>query len=307
MEVLDQVQLNFNQDSLLLLNICMGLVMFGVAIELDLSDFTKILRQPRGFIAGLISQFLLLPVITFMLVLLIDPIPSVALGMILIACCSGGNISNMLTVMAGGNPALSVSLTAFATMAAVVATPANFALWGQLYLSTGADLPAVSISFWEMLKTVLLMLGLPLLLGMLFRHKFPELNDRIRKPIRIVSIVIFGAFVVGAFSANFQIFLEYIHFIILIVLLHNALAYGSGYSLGRIFGLSTADKKAITIETGIQNAGIALVLIFNFFDGLGGMAIIAGWWGIWDIVSGLAVAWGLARIKPSRTRSSLVS
>ena len=307
MEVLDEIQLNFNQDSLLLLNICMGLVMFGVAIELDLGDFAKVLKQPRGFIAGLISQFLLLPVITFMLVLLIDPIPSVALGMILIACCSGGNISNMLTVMAGGNGALSVSLTAFATMAAVVATPANFALWGNLYLSTGAELPTVSISFLEMLKTVLLMLGLPLVLGMLFRHKFPELNDRIRKPIRIVSIVIFGAFVVGAFSANFQIFLEYIHFIILIVLLHNALAYGSGYSLGKIFGLSTADKKAITIETGIQNAGIALVLIFNFFDGLGGMAIIAGWWGIWDIVSGLAVAWGLSKIKSPRAKSQLVS
>jgi bile acid:Na+ symporter, BASS family len=307
MEVLDQVQLNFNQDSMLLLNICIGLVMFGVAIELDLGDFAKVLKAPRGFVAGLISQFLLLPVITFLLVLLIDPIPSVALGMILIACCSGGNISNMLTVMAGGNSALSVSLTAFATLAAVVATPANFALWGQLYLNTGADLPAVSISFLEMLKTVLLMLGLPLIMGMVFRHKFPQLNARIRKPIRIVSIVIFGAFVVGAFSANFQIFLDYIHYIILIVLLHNALAYGSGYSLGIIFGLSTADKKAITIETGIQNAGIALALIFNFFDGLGGMAIIAGWWGIWDIVSGLTVAWGLSRIKARRTRSSLVS
>ncbi len=307
MEVLDQVQLNFNQDSMLLLNICIGLVMFGVAIELDLGDFAKVLKAPRGFVAGLISQFLLLPVITFLLVLLIDPIPSVALGMILIACCSGGNISNMLTVMAGGNSALSVSLTAFATLAAVVATPANFALWGQLYLNTGADLPAVSISFLEMLKTVLLMLGLPLIMGMVFRHKFPQLNARIRKPIRIVSIVIFGAFVVGAFSANFQIFLDYIHYIILIVLLHNALAYGSGYSLGIIFGLSTADKKAITIETGIQNAGIALALIFNFFDGLGGMAIIAGWWGIWDIVSGLTVAWGLSKVKSTPTQSQLVS
>jgi len=200
-----------------------------------------------------------------------------------------------------------VSLTAFATLAAVVATPANFALWGNLYLSTGAELPSVSISFMEMLKTILLMVGLPLVLGMWFREKFPELNEKIRRPIRTLSIIIFGAFVVGAFSANFQIFLEYIHYIILIVLLHNALAYGSGYSLGRIFGLSTADKKAITIETGIQNAGIALVLIFNFFDGLGGMAIIAGWWGIWDIVSGLAVAWGLSKIKSPRTKSRLVT
>lgn len=307
MEVLDEIQLNFNQDSLLLMNICMGLVMFGVALELSLQDFSKVLKKPKGFIAGLISQFLLLPVITFLLVLLIEPTPSVALGMILIACCSGGNISNMLTVMAGGNPALSVSLTAFATLAAVVATPANFALWGNLYLSTGAELPSVSISFLDMLKTILLMVGLPLILGMWFREKFPKTNEKIRRPIRLLSIIIFGAFVIGAFSANFQIFLEYIHFIIIIVLLHNALAYGSGYILGRTFGLSTADKKTITIETGIQNAGIALVLIFNFFDGLGGMAIIAGWWGIWDIISGLAVAWRLSKIRSPKAKSQLVS
>jgi len=307
MEVLDEIQLNFNQDSLLLMNICMGLVMFGVALELSLQDFKIILKKPKGFIAGLISQFLLLPAVTFLLVLLIEPTSSVALGMILIACCSGGNISNMLTVMAGGNPALSVSLTAFATLAAVVATPANFTLWGNLYLSTGADLPRVSISFLDMLKTILLMVGLPLILGMWFREKFPKINEKIRRPIRLLSIVIFAAFVIGAFSANFQIFLDYIHFIILIVLLHNALAYGGGYGLGKIFKLSLADKKTITVETGIQNAGIALILIFNFFDGLGGMAIIAGWWGIWDIISGLTVAWGLSHIKSTKTRSQLVS
>ena len=307
MEVLDEIQLNFNQDTLLLMNICMGLVMFGVALELSLQDFKTVLKKPKGFVAGLISQFLLLPAITFLLVLLIEPTPSVALGMILIACCSGGNISNMLTVMAGGNAALSVSLTAFATLAAVVATPANFALWGNLYLSSGADLPAVSISFLDMLKTILLMVGLPLILGMLFREKFPKTNEKIRRPIRMLSVIIFGAFVIGAFSANFQIFLEYIHFIIMIVLLHNALAYGGGYGLGQVFGLSLADKKTITVETGIQNAGIALILIFNFFDGLGGMAIIAGWWGIWDILSGLAMAWALSRIKNPRTKSQLVS
>ncbi|MEX2566550.1 MAG: hypothetical protein WD431_11450 [Cyclobacteriaceae bacterium] len=81
--------------------------------------------------------------------------------------------------------------------------------------------------------------------------------------------------------------------------MHNSLAYGGGYGLGQLFGLSLPDKKTITIETGIQNSGIALVLIFNFFDGLGGMAIIAGWWGIWDMISGLALAWGLSRVKYS--------
>lgn len=307
MEVLDEIRLNFNQDSLLLLNICMGLVMFGVAIELTVADFKNLWQRPKSLIIGLTAQFLILPLLTYLLVLLINPIPSVALGMVLVACCSGGNLSNMLSVMAGGNGALSVSLTAIATLAAVVATPANFALWGNLYLSSGASLPQISISFMDMLETILLIVGIPLLLGMLFNHYFSKLTAKIRKPIRIISVIIFGAFIVGAFAANFHIFLEYIHFIMLIVLLHNALAYGGGYGLGQLFSLSLPDKKAIAIETGIQNSGIALILIFNFFDGLGGMAIIAGWWGIWDIISGLALAWGLSKVKKGISTEQVVS
>lgn len=307
MEVLDEIKLNFNQESLLLLNICMGLVMFGVAIELTLADFKNIWLKPKSLLVGLTAQFLALPILTYFLVLFIEPIPSVALGMLLVACCSGGNLSNMLSVMAGGNGALSVSLTAIATLAAVVATPANFALWGNLYLSGGTLLPQINISFVDMLETILLIVGIPLLLGMLFNHYFPKLASAIRKPIRMLSVIIFVAFILGAFAANFSIFLEYIHFVVLIVLLHNAVAYGGGYGLGQLFGLSLSDKKAIAIETGIQNSGIALVLIFNFFDGLGGMAIIAGWWGIWDIISGLVLAWGLSKLKSTASSTQVVS
>ncbi|WP_163379648.1 bile acid:sodium symporter family protein [Cyclobacterium sp. SYSU L10401] len=297
MEILDEIRLNFNRDSLLLLNICMGLVMFGVAIELSLSDFKNVWQKPKSLIIGLMAQFLALPLLTYLLILFIDPIPSVALGMLLVASCSGGNLSNLLSVMAGGNGALSVSLTSIATLAAVVATPANFTFWGNLYLSGGTSLPQINISFMDMLETILLIVGIPLLLGMLLNHYFTKIIATIRKPIRILSMLIFIAFIVGAFAANFAIFLEYIHFIVLIVFLHNALAYGVGYGLGQLFSLSLPDKKAITIETGIQNSGIALVLIFNFFDGLGGMAIIAGWWGIWDMISGLLLAWAISKVK----------
>lgn len=304
MEVLDNIQLNFSQESLLLLNICMGLVMFGVAIELRVADFKNLWLKPKSLIVGLLAQFLLLPLLTFILIIFVKPIPSVGLGMLLVACCSGGNLSNMLSVMAGGNGALSVSLTAIATLAAVVATPANFALWGNLYLGTATALPHISISFRDMLEMILLVVGIPLIMGMMVNHYAPFLVNKVRKPIRVLSVIIFGAFIAGAFAANFDIFLEYIHFIILLVVLHNALAYAGGYGLGAVFKLSLPDKKTIAIETGIQNSGIALVLIFNFFDGLGGMAITAGWWGIWDIISGLVLAWGLSQVK-SKTSSLL--
>jgi len=275
----------------------MGMVMFGVAIELTVADFKRLWVKPKSLLIGLSAQFIALPAITFVLILLLKPIPSVALGMLLVAACAGGNLSNMLSVLAGGNGALSVSLTAIATLASVIATPTNFAFWGSLYLSTGTDLPTLSISFTDMLEAILLVVGIPLLVGMWFNHQYPKLSLKFRKPIRIFSVLVFAAFIVGAFAANFSIFLEYIHYVVLIVLLHNALAYGAGFALSSVFGLSMSDKKAITVETGIQNSGIALILIFNFFEGLGGMAMIAGWWGIWDIISGLALAWGLSKVK----------
>jgi BASS family bile acid:Na+ symporter len=305
MEVLDEIRLNFNRESLLLMNICMGLVMFGVALELNLRDFGRLLQQPRGLLAGLLAQLILLPALTYLLVLLIRPPEGVALGMILLACCSGGTISNMLTVMAGGNAALSVSLTASATLMSSVATPANFAFWGNLYLR-GSEVPLISISFPDMLETVMLVVGIPLLLGMLFNHFASTLSKQLRRPFRIISLLIFGIFIAAAFAANFQVFLNYIHLVVLIVLLHNALAYGGGFLLGQVFRLSLADKKTLTIETGIQNGGMALILIFNFFDGLGSMAIIAGWWGIWDIFSGLALAWGFSKITSSKAGVSVV-
>ena len=297
MEPLDQVRLHFNEESLFWLNICVGFVMFGVALELTLDDFKRLGARPRSFIVGLVAQFFLLPALTFLLILLIDPWPSVALGMLLVAACPGGNVSNFMSLLAKGNAALSVSLTAFSTLAALVMTPFNFAFWGKLYASTNDHFGTISLDPFAMFQTIVLVIGIPLLAGMWFATQYPAFTKKIRKPIKILSLVIFSGFIIGAFSANFGIFLNYIHFIILIVLAHNAVAFAGGFYLGKAFSLPLADTKTIAIETGIQNSALALVLIFNFFDGLGGMAITAGWWGIWDIFSGLALAWGLSKLE----------
>jgi BASS family bile acid:Na+ symporter len=231
------------------------------------------------------------------LVLLINPWPSVALGMLLVAACPGGNVSNFMSLLAKGNAALSVSLTAFSTLAALVMTPFNFAFWGKLYASTNDHVASISLDPFAMFQAIVLVVGIPLLLGMWFATQYPAFTTKIKKSIKILSLVIFAGFIIGAFSANFDIFLNYIHLIILIVLVHNAVAFAGGYYLGKFFSLPLADTKAIAIETGIQNSALALLLIFDFFDGLGGMAIIAGWWGIWDIFSGLALAWLLSRVE----------
>ncbi len=296
METLDQLRLNFNQDSLLVLNVCLGFVMFGVALAIKLSDFKQIAHHPTSVIIGLVSQIFLLPLLTYLLILSIQPHPSIAMGMILVACCPGGNISNFMTLLAKGNAALSVSITAFSTVAALIVTPLSFTLWGALYSNSAQEVVNIRIDALEIFKTILLIVGIPLVLGMWVAAKFPTLTAKIIKPVKIISLVIFAGFIIGAFAANFEIFLHYIQYVVLVVFLHNSIAFAGGYYLGKVFSLPLADTKAIAIETGIQNSGLALILIFNFYDGMGGMALVAGWWGIWDIISGLIFAWILSAI-----------
>lgn len=297
MEELDTLTLHFNEQSLQLMNFCLSLVMFGVALELTIADFRRLLLQPRSVIVGLAAQLLLLPAVTYLLVLLLQPTISVALGMLLVAACPGGNLSNMLTVMAKGNGALSVSLTALATLFGIIAVPVNFTLWSGLYLQSQAEVQAIALPAWQIISTLLWVVGGPLLAGMFVNHQFPRFTDRARRPMRVLSLTIFAIFIIAAFAANFGLFLTYVHLLILIVLAHNTVAYIAGYGISSLFKLKLPDRKAIALETGIQNSGLALVIIFNFFDGLGGMAFLAGWWGIWDIITGVLLAGLLARVK----------
>ncbi|GAB4249597.1 MAG: bile acid:sodium symporter family protein [Ekhidna sp.] len=290
MDSIDQVTLNFSEANLFYLNLSLGFIMFGVAINLRLEDFVRVLKNPRAALAGMLSQFILLPALTFLLVILLQPKPSFALGMMLVAACPGGNISNFMSAMAKGNAALSVSLTAVSSSLSVILTPLNLALWASLYAPTSAILQEVELEFWQLLKTITVLLLIPIALGMLLRRYRSRLADRLHPIMHYSSIGIFALIVLLAFKSNFDLFLEYIHLVIFLVLIHNTLALLTGYQVGRFFKLPDADKRAIAIETGIQNSGLGLILIFGFFDGLGGMAIVAAWWGIWHIISGLSLA-----------------
>ncbi|MFW5944759.1 MAG: bile acid:sodium symporter family protein [Bacteroidota bacterium] len=308
LQVLDEVRLNFSPTGLMILNIALAFIMFGVALEINIQNFKKILKHPKSAILGFFSQFLILPALTFLLILLIQPTPSVALGMLLVAACPGGNISNFISHLAGGNTALSVTLTGFATVGSIFLTPLNFAFWGGLYEKASNLIMPIEIDPLLMLQTVIILLGIPMVLGVLFARKFPETTKRINRPIKIISIFIFAGFVVVAFSNNFTYFLKYIHLIFLIVLAHNALALLAGFTISSAFNLPRPDRRSVTIETGIQNSGLALVLIFNpnLFGGVGGMAFIAAWWGIWHIIAGMFIA-GIWSKKPLRETSHSLS
>lgn len=295
---IDLVRLNFDPQTLLLMNVVLGLVMFGVSLEIGPGDFREALRTPRALVIGLLGHHVVFPAFTYLLVLMIRPRPSIALGMILVSSCPAGNISNFLTHLARGNTALSVSVSTLSTLTAIVMTPLNIAFWGGLYAPAASILRRVAVDPLEMFLHVVLLLGLPLAAGMTATRFWPQATRRARGPMKIFSIVVFLLFVAGALAANWGYFVHYVGLVVGVVFLHNASALLTGYGLAAATGLVERDRRAVSIECGIQNSGLGLILIFDFFDGLGGMAVVAAFWGIWHIAAGLTVAWFWSRRPP---------
>jgi BASS family bile acid:Na+ symporter len=204
-------------------------------------------------------------------------------------------LSNLITYLAAGNCAVSVSMTAVSTAAAIFMTPLNLALWGSLNPHTAPILKAVRLSPFDVFINIFIILGIPLIIGICVSRAFPNLVTRVRKGFKIFSLAFFILIVAGALAANWQYFLTYVGFVFFGVLIHNALALNLGYWSARLFSLPPADVRAVSIEVGIQNSGLGLVLVFTFFAGLGGMAIVTAWWGIWHIIAGLITAFIFSR------------
>lgn len=291
---IDEIKINFDTESLWILNIALAIIMFGIALDIKIDDFKRLIKKPKILFVGLLSQFILLPFLTFILVTIIKPYPSFALGMILIAACPGGNVSNFYSKMAKGNAALSVSLTAFATLICLIMTPINLQLWGSLYEPTNQILKSVSLDPFELCKLVLLILGIPIVLGMMVNHFYHAIAKKINKILRPFSMLVFIVLIIIALYENADIFKNYIHLVLFLVIFHNIYAFIIGYLTAKSFKLNKQNCRTISMETGIQNGGLGLLLIFSFFQGLGGMALLAAFWGVWDIFSGMMLAtyWG---------------
>lgn len=302
-EIIDGINVTLNAGGMHTINAVLALVMFGVALGIKPRTFVEVFKKPKAVILGIFCQQILLPLFTFLLAILLkDSITwTMAMGMILVASCPGGNISNFISSLSKGNIELSVSLTAISTALAIFMTPFNFWLYGNLYLKyagVAQEVPEIVIPLMDVFQTIFILLGIPLILGILTTHFFPELAKKLKKPFTYFSIVFFIAMVILSFIGNFDAFMKCIKYIFLVVLLHNALALSIGYGVGSAFKLNTADKRTLTIESGIQNSGLGLVLLlgtdlFVNFPPHGGTLVITAWWGVWHIISGLTVSGGL--------------
>ena len=285
--VLDQAQIHFDEGSLWVMNIALGLVMFCIALNLTARDFKQLWLAPKPIIAGLISQFIALPLVTFFLVTWFNPPAGVGLGMIMVAACPGGNVSNFITQLAKGNTALSISLTALATAVAVLMTPLNFTLYASLWTPGSSFMQKVSVDVWSMAVLVGLLLGFPLGMGLWMRHSQPTRAKKLAIWINRGALLFFLGLIIAALLQNKAQIEAYSGLLFGYVFIHQGLAMATGYGMSRLFGLGVSNQKTLIIETGIQNSGLGLMLIFTFFNGLGSMALIAAFWGIWHLISGL--------------------
>lgn len=305
---LDALNINLGSGEMFIVNIILAFVMFGVALGIKPGTFKDVFRNPKSVILGIALQWVGLPAVTFLVAILLNSVitPMVAIGMLLVASCPGGNISNFISSLSKGNIELSVSMTAISTAFAPLITPFNFWFWGTLYCryaSVHNDIPTLTIPFGDMLEQILLILGIPIVLGLLCSRYLPNLSNKLKKPSSILSILLFIGMVavsltqvLTALEQRWSVYAGILSALV-VVIIHNASALGAGFGSATLMKTSKEDRRSLTIETGIQNSGLGLALLFNasifppeVWQNNGGMVIVTALWGIWHIVSGLTVA-----------------
>jgi len=274
--------------------IALMLVMFSVALGLRLDDFHFLIDKPLLFLGGVATQVLVLPLATFALVLILAPPASVALGMIVVACCPGGAVSNLMTYLSRGNVAVSVALTATSSMLAALLTPASILFWSHSYEPTAKLLKTLDVSPLIFVSQTTVLLAVPLILGMTVAAKAPDVAARIRRRTTLIGVSALIGVVIYGIVYFIDILIPVLSVIGFVVLIHNAMAFGTGAFAGFVLSRRSATRRALTFEIGIQNSGLALVILLSQLKGLGGAAAVATLWGVWHLISGSFVV-GLFR------------
>ncbi len=291
MHPVDTLQLHFNPDQMLVLNAAMAFLMFSVALDIRLEDFRRVVQFPRSIGVGILAQYLIFPLLTLAIIAVFNPPASVGLGMVLVSMCPSGNMTNFLSHFAKANVALSVTLNAIIILSASFLTPAGFLFWSAFVPDSEAVRQTFEISFSQMVIIIIELIVAPLLLGMWLNEKKPEFVAKIRPWAQRISLLVFFSILVLALLGNRDNIVNFLGFVFVLVAVHNGVALAHGYVLGRLFRLPELDCRTLAFETGIHNTALGLLLIFKFFGGLGGMALIAAWYGIWDLITGMSLAW----------------
>jgi len=286
---LDQLTIALGPEAQLLLAGAIVTMMFAIALGLKPEHFAFLKTEPKLFWGGLAAQLIGLPAMTVLLVVALSPPPSIALGMIVVAACPGGNVSNFMTFAARGDAAYSVSLTAGSSVIASLWTPTAILFWSALYPPTADLLESIDFNRVTFVLQTTLMLAAPLGLGMLAAHYRPAVAAKLQKPLAWFGAGVLGFVIIDGVIQFWQVLVAGWALILVPVTAHNAAAFAIGAGSGRLLGADIARRRSLTFEVGIQNAGLAVVLLLAQLKGLGGAAAIAAAWGVWHFFSGGAM------------------
>ena len=265
-----------------LINYLLGVVMFGMGLTLKLQDFKVVFSRPKDVIVGCIAQFTVMPLLAWGLARLFSLDEALALGVVLVGCCPGGTASNVITYLAKGDLALSVGMTGVSTLLAPFLTPLlTWALAGK----------SVDVDVASMFLSILWVVILPIVLGLLVRGLWPKLTEKATDYLPAVSSIAIALIVAIVISANADKLLAGGLMIVLVVMLHNVCGLSLGYLTGRLLGLSEAKKRAVSIEVGMQNSGLASSLATIHFAAYPLATIPGAIFSVWHNLSGAAVAY----------------
>ena len=264
------------------INYLLGLVMFGMGLTLNLKDFKIVFSRPKDVIIGCLAQFTVMPLLAWLLTRLFSLDEALALGVVLVGCCPGGTASNVITYLAKGDLALSVGMTGVSTLLAPFLTPLlTWALAGK----------SINVDMVSMFLSILWVVILPIVVGLIVKGMWPQFTDKATDYLPAFSSVAIAFIVAIVISATADRLLAGGLLIVVVVMLHNICGFGIGYLTGRLLGLQEAKKRAISIEVGMQNSGLASSLATIHFAAYPLAAIPGAIFSVWHNISGAAIAY----------------
>ncbi|MBO6059571.1 MAG: bile acid:sodium symporter family protein [Bacteroidaceae bacterium] len=264
------------------INYLLGVVMFGMGLTLNLQDFKIVFSRPKDVIIGCLAQFTVMPLLAWLLTRLFSLDEALALGVVLVGCCPGGTASNVITYLAKGDLALSVGMTGVSTLLAPFLTPLlTWALAGK----------SINVDMVSMFLSILWVVILPIVVGLIVKGMWPQFTDKATDYLPAFSSVAIAFIVAIVISATADRLLAGGLLIVVVVMLHNICGFGIGYLTGRLLGLQEAKKRAISIEVGMQNSGLASSLATIHFAAYPLAAIPGAIFSVWHNISGAAIAY----------------
>lgn len=243
--------------STLILAIALIITMWGMGLSLTIDDFKRVLKNPKAILIGVINQLIMLPLIGFLLLKIIPTTPEVAVGIMLLAACPGGPTSNLLSLLAKADTALSVSLTAITSLVTIFTIPfiVNFGL--EQFAGEGKD---IRLDVLDTIKTMFIVVLLPMFIGMIINAKNPVFSNKMAKPIRIIAVALLALIIVGIVVKEKDHILAYFAQAGIVALALNVGSMAIGFISARFFQLSREQAFTISIESGIQNGTMALAI-----------------------------------------------